>query len=109
MTRGDKWKSRPATARYWAFKDEVRWRMKDVSLDAARVVFFIPMPESWSKKKRAAMLGEPHRQKPDLDNLIKALGDALHEDDSHVAEIHARKVWAESGMIAIEPIDDCAE
>ena len=37
-----------------------------VSLD---VSFIMPMPKSWSKKKRAAMDGKPHTARPDIDNL----------------------------------------
>lgn len=52
---------------------------------------------SWSQKKRAAALGAPHIQKPDLDNCLKALKDGLNRiawaDDSQVASIDCRKVW----------------
>jgi Holliday junction resolvase RusA-like endonuclease len=68
--------------------------MKGVNLDGADIIFYMEMPKSWSQKKRIEMLGEPHRQKPDLDNLIKALGDALYGDDSGIASIKAAKVWS---------------
>lgn len=99
MTGRDKY--RPAHKRYWAFKEECQLKMKNVELDGANVVFMMPMPKSWSMKKRYAMLGEPHRQKPDLDNLIKALGDALYGDDSHIATISASKRWGDTGAIII--------
>ena len=75
--------------------------MKGIDLDGADITFYLPMPKSWTKSKKKEMLGNPHRQKPDLDNLIKALGDALHGDDSHIASIAARKVWATRGGISI--------
>ena len=54
-------------------------------------------PQSWSQKKRAAHLHRPHTQKPDLDNIAKAVKDGLNRiawgDDSQVAELYARKVW----------------
>lgn len=54
---------------------------------------------SHSKRKRAAMVGTPHTQKPDADNLVKSIKDGLNRvawgDDSQVAELHARKVWGE--------------
>lgn len=102
MTRSDKWKQRPAVLRYRAFKDECRYR--GVQLDPARsdITFWIPMPASWSRKKRAAMDGQPHAQKPDLDNLLKALGDALYGDDSVIWQIRGvRKLWAGQGAIEI--------
>jgi Holliday junction resolvase RusA-like endonuclease len=74
-----------------------------VELDGATVVFFIEVPKSWTKRKKRLSIGEPHRQKPDLDNLIKALGDALYGDDSHIASIHASKVWASKPGISIFP------
>ena len=52
---------------------------------------------SWSKKKAAAHLGQYHTQKPDLDNIEKAILDGLNRiafaDDSQVADVQKRKVW----------------
>ncbi|AIV30125.1 endodeoxyribonuclease RusA [Enterobacter cloacae] len=50
------------------------------------------------------MDGQPHQQKPDLDNLKKSLLDALFEDDSHIWDARTSKVWGETGMIIIEEI-----
>ena len=64
---------------------------------AAAFFFFgvtrIRMPASRSKKKKAAMTGKPHRQRPDVDNLGKALFDALFKEDSCIAQSFARKFW----------------
>ena len=105
MTRADKWKRRPAVLRYRAFCDECRVRMPGVSLDNARVVFHVAMPQSWSKKKRVEMNTRPHRSRPDLDNFMKALGDALYSEDSEIADICLSKRWAYSG--GIEIIKEC--
>jgi Holliday junction resolvase RusA-like endonuclease len=109
MTRSDSWRTpaRPAVARYWAFKDEVRIRVRlDTKLDGSCIVFHIAMPESWTEKKKLSLCGKPHRTKPDLSNLIKALEDALYEDDSHIASYgRVAKVWARKGAILIE--QDC--
>lgn len=52
---------------------------------------------SWSGKRRAAALGQRHTQKPDADNLLKAVSDGLNRiawaDDAQVAEIVMRKRW----------------
>ena len=106
MTQSDKWKKRPATDKYWKFKDDLkmlcflcRWKPKD-DLD---VKFVIPMPISWSKKKRLKMNGQPHKQRPDLDNLIKAFKDALLIEDSHVHTYHnMKKVWGRSRAIILK-------
>ena len=69
------------------------------------LVFYLPMPASWSKKKRGAMLHSPHCQKPDLDNLAKAVLDGLQPvigDDCRVWQFGVlRKLWAEHGGIGI--------
>lgn len=66
------------------------------------MTFVIAMPRSWSKKKRAEMDGEKHKQKPDLDNLIKALLDAIYSDDCAISSYSARKVWGQKGQIIIQ-------
>jgi Holliday junction resolvase RusA-like endonuclease len=104
MTRSDRWKKRPAVLRYFAFKDQVR--EMNVQLPVPyKVVFHIEMPKSWSKKKRAAMNGQPHLQKPDKDNLEKSLLDSVFEEDSHVWSGWTEKRWAETGFISIERIE----
>ena len=100
QTRSDKWNVRPCVARYRAFADEVRLRGVTV-LSGDSVTFVIPMPKSWSKKKRAQMNGKPHMAKPDVDNLGKACFDACHSDDSHIWKITLIKIWGESGSIRI--------
>ena len=100
QTRSDKWKKRPAVMRYRAFADEVRAAGVEIG-ETLSVVFHMPMPKSWSKKDRTEMLGKPHQQKPDIDNLVKALLDAVLGDDSHVYEIRAVKFWDEVGSFTI--------
>jgi Holliday junction resolvase RusA-like endonuclease len=67
------------------------------------ILFMIPMPESWSLKKKHAMVKQPHKSKPDLDNLIKAVGDALYDDDSGLWNYRAAKRWGYEGQIIITP------
>ena len=100
QTRSDKWKQRPAVMRYRTFADEVRSAGLEIG-DTLNVVFYLPMPASWSNKRRTEMLGKPHKQKPDIDNLVKALLDAVLDDDSHVYEIRAVKFWDEVGSFFI--------
>ncbi len=103
MTRRDKWSKRPCVMRYRAFCDEVRIRGVKLPDHGASIQFVIPMPKSWSAKKRAAMLGQPHTSTPDLDNYLKALSDAVHQDDSHIWHYAGlSKVWGETGGIIIQ-------
>ena len=45
---------------------------------------------------------QPHTQKPDLDNLIKAFKDALLKEDSHVwCYDMMTKVWDYEGSIVV--------
>ena len=101
MTQRDRWAKRPAVMRYRQYCDTIRELGAHVPEEGAHIQFYLPMPKSWSKKKRALMQGEPHQQKPDIDNLVKALLDALYEDDSGVWDIRASKRWAENGAIII--------
>lgn len=65
-----------------------------------RIGIYFGVPASWSKKKRAAALdGTVHPiGKPDVDNCIKLLGDALNgilwRDDSQIVQIDAGKFYA---------------
>jgi Holliday junction resolvase RusA-like endonuclease len=101
MTQRDKWKRRPIVERYFAFRDEIRLAGVRLPLAGAYVIFEIPMPKSWSKKKKKNMTGMPHQQKPDIDNYIKGLLDAVFEDDSKVWDIRAAKKWGPTGNIII--------
>ena len=100
QTRSDKWNQRPAVMRYRAFADECRLRGVTVC-PGDSITFWIPMPKSWSKKKKDSMDGAPHTQKPDLDNLLKALFDAVHKDDSHIWCVMVSKLWSHEGAISI--------
>lgn len=103
MTRSDVWKKRPAVLRYRTFCDEVRARRVKLPVPG-KVVFHIGMPKSWSEKKKAANDGQPHMQKPDADNCFKALGDALHDDDSGVWSVWIEKRWSRIPGITITEI-----
>ena len=105
MTRSDRWKTRPSTARYWAFKEEVRLKRVKVPEKGAHITFVMPVPKSWAKRKKAEYLGKPHQQKPDVDNLVKALLDAIYDDDAHVWDVRATKIWGEVGKIVVEEGD----
>ena len=101
QTRSDKWKKRPCVMRYRAFADECRLKKVRISEEYSHVIFYIPMPKSWSVKKKYEMDGKRHKQKPDIDNLAKALFDAVLKDDSGISDIRLTKKWAYTGSIRI--------
>ena len=80
---------------------------KDIPLRAIIRAFF-PIPKSASKKKKEQMrdLRILHTKKPDADNIIKAVLDALngvaYYDDSQVAEVMISKAYAEVPKVMIE-------
>jgi len=100
MTNSDRWRKRACVERYWDFKAQVRDLGVSVkSGDCIR--FTLPMPKSWSQKKKAEMDGKPHQQKPDWDNLAKALCDAVYDDDAHLWRMTIEKVWGVEGRIEV--------
>ncbi len=103
MTRADKWKKRPCVLQYRVFCDELRLQARHFKLSSSyRIHFQISMPKSWSKKKRDLMRGQAHQETPDLDNLLKAVNDALLEQDKIIFQIEASKWWGDEGKIIIQ-------
>lgn len=101
MTQRDRWKKRPVVERYHAFCDELRLKYTAPLPDELELIFYLPMPKSWSKKKVAQFSGTPHQQKPDIDNLSKAFMDALCKDDARIYKLVATKYWGSGGGIEI--------
>ncbi len=105
MTRRDKWAKRPCVLRYWDFCDQLRLEAVKYNYSPEKtlsLIFVLPMPSSWSTRKRENMRGKFHTQKPDLDNLIKAFKDALLKKDEGIhsyGEMH--KIWGDTGRILI--------
>lgn len=87
--------------RYRAFRDEVRLKHVQLPRPFHHVLFVMEMPPSWSKAKRIAMHGMPHEQKPDRDNLEKALLDSVYGEDSHVWDGRATKIWGTQDLIVV--------
>ena len=69
------------------------------------IEFRLQIPQSYSKKKKAELEWTPHNKKPDLDNLVKAVLDALNgvafEDDALISDINASKTYAEEPGVYI--------
>lgn len=72
------------------------------------ITYFIPVPKSWSKKKKAKYHGTLHQSQPDIDNLVKATFDSLAREDKyvgHIGYICKRWVDSEKGWIEFEIIE----
>lgn len=109
MTQRDRWAQRPAVMRYRDFCDDLRMKYANALPEVLMMEFHIGMPDSWSKKKKAAHVGQPHRQKPDIDNLSKAVMDALAKEDSYIYVLHAEKYWAEEpGIEFLSPTSEAS-
>lgn len=108
MTRRDKWAKRDNVMRYRAWADHVRLIAHAAGgvpeaeriLDVSWVARFEP-PASTSKKKRAVMIGTLHRNKPDRDNIDKAVLDVLFKEDQGIASGTIRKEWADQASLTI--------
>ncbi|MDE1866451.1 MAG: RusA family crossover junction endodeoxyribonuclease [Thaumarchaeota archaeon] len=104
MSRSDKWNERDVVMRYRAFCDELRYKANVNKYQLGKtldILFYLPMPESWSIKKKLAKTGMPHDQKPDIDNLVKGFIDAFKVEDKTVHDIRARKYWGTEGRIEV--------
>lgn len=107
MTQRDKWKKRAVVERYRAYKDELKllcWMCRWIPPeDNLEVTFVLPMPQSWSERKKRRTEGEPHKSRPDLDNLVKGFKDALLVEDSGVHTYNKiKKVWGRRGQIIVK-------
>lgn len=103
MTQRDKWKKRPVVLRYHEYKDILRKAANkqniDLSSGVARIRFVLQFPKSYSKKKCESLNGKPHQEKPDIDNLTKAVFDTLCKNDSHIYKSVTEKIWGYSPCI----------
>ena len=108
VTRGGQHTHMPT--KYLERRDELRWLylanggsldvQGDISLG---VTFVFKMPKSWSKKRRKEMDGAWCSKRPDIDNAIGAVMDALFAEDSNVVHLHyCSKLWGQSDEIRID-------
>lgn len=115
MTRSDKWKTNPNHAdprkrqrecvrKYFAYKKEFKLicMLANYKLEKCiDVCFVIEMPESWSEKKKKLMDFTLHEQRPDRDNMLKALQDSFDLDDGIVSDGRTLKIWGRKGLTII--------
>ena len=103
MNRADRWKRRPCVVRYFAYRDQVRALAEEQGFTLSEeflLWFQMPMPKSWSQRKKRMMFGEPCLSKPDIDNLAKGFFDCFGED-KHVWSVQLTKTWHDKGGIVV--------
>lgn len=97
-----------------SYEDLIRWSYKAAGgqylgekLISVDIQAFYPIPQSFSKKKRQSAVFEELRPttKPDCDNVIKAVLDALngvaYYDDKQVVSVSCNKYYGETGCLKI--------
>ena len=79
------------------------FKLKQEDVLSIGFVFFVPMPKSWSKRKKIEMNKTPHQSRPDLDNFVKATIDGLFIDGDHkISEFHrVAKYWGYKGEVRV--------
>lgn len=83
------------------------FRFEDKSMLAITIEAHFSIPKSVSKKNRALMIEKVLRpvKKPDGDNIIKVVCDALnglaYHDDAQIVDMVVRKYYAESPKLVI--------
>lgn len=104
MTRADKWKGRDCVKGYFAFCDMARAFARRVpaaeTIESVRIV--ANYRPTGSKRRAASMIGTRKRTKPDGDNIIKALSDALWKDDHKLGGVSCDRYWADRDETIIE-------
>lgn len=74
------------------------------------VTAYYATPSSASRKRQDALIGKPCAKKPDADNVLKAIADALngvaYDDDKQVVVSVVEKRWEHYGRVDVA-ITDC--
>jgi Holliday junction resolvase RusA-like endonuclease len=105
MTRRDKWKKRPCVVAYRAWCDLVREhcpnpppaeRVEEITITARYV-----LPPSLSERERRERAFKRKRTKPDGDNIIKALCDALWKRDEALGDLSISRQWNTEDTMAV--------
>lgn len=60
------------------------------------------MPKNWSKKRKEAADGSLCLVKPDLDNIVGAVMDAIFGEDNNIVSIDAKKIWGLEHQLQIK-------
>ena len=95
MTQSDRWRTNPEhenilkrqrseVTRYFKYKEDLKNQSQIMNFEmqgVLNIIFCVPMPSSWSEKKKASFNKMPVKTKPDIDNYVKGFMDALLKED----------------------------
>lgn len=70
------------------------------------LTFAYPWPKAVSRKTKVSEEGRYRTARPDIDNLIKLVADALNtvvwQDDAQIAEVIAKKIYSETPLVQLQ-------
>lgn len=115
MSSSDRWKTNPnhldpdkrqreIVTKYFRYKDNLILQANQMNFKLGKfldAVFILPMPDSWSEKKKIKYNATLCEVKPDTDNIIKGICDTFRKNDSDISKKHAEKRWGYVGSIII--------
>jgi Holliday junction resolvase RusA-like endonuclease len=90
------------------YKKAIQYALKPLGYTenpvAVVIIFKYRIPKSWTKKKK---LDPPqHTSKPDIDNLIKSVMDAMngivYKDDGQVVSVYGVKMYGDNDEVVIK-------
>jgi Holliday junction resolvase RusA-like endonuclease len=97
MTKRDRWAKRKCVVNYFAWANNMRLLAPMDKLPVfpkiIDIIAWMPMPKSWSRKKRELKDAMLHDEKPDWDNIGKAVCDVLFGEDKFIGCGSVRKYW----------------
>jgi len=95
MTRRDKWAKRKCVLTYIRWANHVRAIAGGKVQDPIGIIalVYLGFPKTYSAAKKQKLQGELHRQKPDGDNILKGLCDAICKSDERIATKFIQKHW----------------
>lgn len=111
QVRSHAWNPTSHVKRYRAYQTELLVRGLQIPTPVCHLIFVMPIPPSWSERKKAEHDGQPHQQKPDRDNLEKAVLDTAFGEDCHLWHGATSKIWGRRGVLLVSdriiPMEQC--
>ena len=118
QTQRDAYAPRPCVIAYRGYRDRVVAAFLAAGVEIPdpatvahiRVMGYWVPPKSWSKRERLDAIGQKKRTRPDGENVLKAVADALWAEDQALGdeEVGRRYAWHSCTTVTIflEPDDE---